>query len=362
MRHFLKKRLTFVFLLISIWMSAVPVSAMSTSATAAILMDAESGRVLYEVNADQQMRIASTTKIMTALTAIRHYDLSDVITVTREDTLIEGSSMYLKEKEQLSVETLLYGLLLASGNDASEVLAAHCGDRATFVSWMNELAAEIGMTNSSFANPSGLDGEGHYSTARDMAHLAAFAMQDPTFRRIVSTASATVGTRTLNNHNKLLKQVDGCVGLKTGYTKAAGRTLVTMAERDGLRLIAVTLQDGNDWADHTALYEEGFSAFHAEMEIESGETVTTLASGADSVPVMAVENFTYPLQDGECLERELLLPKKLSGTVMRGDKLGECVLSLNGKEVGRVELVAGSDVQSEHSVFSLLHLRFEGDE
>ncbi|MGM9662534.1 MAG: D-alanyl-D-alanine carboxypeptidase family protein [Oscillospiraceae bacterium] len=255
----------------------VPASAVSTSATAAVLLEAESGRVLYASAAEERMRIASTTKIMTALAALRHYDLGETVQVKREQTLIEGSSMYLREGEELTVETLLYGLLLASGNDAAEALAQHCGSRERFVGWMNDLAAEIGMTNSSFANPSGLDEEGHYSTAYDMALLAAYALQDPTFARIVSTRSITVGDRTLTNHNKLLYQVEGCIGLKTGYTKAAGRTLVSCAERGGVRLIAVTLQDGNDWADHAALYEYGFAALLQEQP--EGDALAALPAG-----------------------------------------------------------------------------------
>lgn len=255
--------------------SAVPGDALSISAVSAVLMDAESGRVLYEHNAYTPMLIASTTKIMTALTALRHYDLGETVTVSREVTLTEGSSMYLKEGEELTVEELLYGLLLASGNDASEALARHCGDRERFVGWMNEIAEEIGMTASCFENPSGLDGVNHKASAYDMAKLAACAMEDPTFARIVSTRSITIGERVLSNHNKLLWQLDGCVGLKTGFTKAAGRTLVSAVERGGRMLIAVTLCDGNDWVDHKALHEYGFSLLQQEQEallLPAGET------------------------------------------------------------------------------------------
>lgn len=255
--------------------SAVPGDALSISAVSAVLMDAESGRVLYEHNAYMPMLIASTTKIMTALTALRHYDLGETVTVSREVTLTEGSSVYLKEGEELTVEELLYGLLLASGNDASEALARHCGDRERFVGWMNEIAEEIGMTASCFENPSGLDGVNHKASAYDMAKLAACAMEDPTFARIVSTRSITIGERMLSNHNKLLWQLDGCVGLKTGFTKAAGRTLVSAVERGGRMLIAVTLCDGNDWVDHKALHEYGFSLLQQEQEallLPAGET------------------------------------------------------------------------------------------
>ena len=232
--------------------------AVQLSAAAAILMDADSGEVLYEKDAARKMRIASTTKIMTALVVLEHARLTDTITVTG-DHMVEGSSMYLKPGETVTVEELLYGLMLCSGNDAALALADCCGGLAAFVSAMNDKAAALGMTGTSFANPNGLDDENHYSTARDMAVLAAYAAKDPTFRRICSTRTATVGGRTMTNHNKLLSQVEGCIGMKTGYTKAAGRTLVSCAERQGRRLVAVTLCDGNDWADHKALYEMGFA-------------------------------------------------------------------------------------------------------
>ena len=231
--------------------------ALEVSATAAVLMDADMGQVLYEKNGDRQMLIASTTKIMTALVVLEHAAPDDVITVT-PDHMAEGSSMYLKAGETVRVEELLYGLLLCSGNDAALALTECAGGLTPFVALMNEKAAALGMAHTSFANPNGLDADGHYSTARDMAVLAAAAVENPTFRRICSSRSVTIGQRTMENHNRLLRQVEGCVGLKTGYTQAAGRTLVSCTEQDGCRLVAVTLQDGNDWADHAALYDYGY--------------------------------------------------------------------------------------------------------
>lgn len=231
--------------------------ALEVSATAAVLMDADMGQVLYEKNGDRQMLIASTTKIMTALVVLEHAAPDDVITVT-PNHMAEGSSMYLRAGEAVRVEELLYGLLLCSGNDAALALTECAGGLTPFVALMNEKAAALGMAHTSFANPNGLDADGHYSTARDMAVLAAAAVENPTFRRICSSRSVTIGQRTMENHNRLLRQVEGCVGLKTGYTRVAGRTLVSCTERDGCRLVAVTLQDGNDWADHAALYDYGF--------------------------------------------------------------------------------------------------------
>lgn len=256
----MKKRWLIYALCVAVLVSVIPhrAYALDVSATAAVLMDADNGELLFEKNAQQKMLIASTTKIMTALVVLDHGGLNCMVSV-KQSHMVEGSSMYLKPGEQVSVEELLYGLMLCSGNDAALVLADACGGIGNFVTEMNEKAQQIGMRNTSFANPNGLDDEAHYSTAYDMALLASYAADSAAFRRICSTQSVTVNGRVMRNHNRLLREVDGCFGMKTGFTKAAGRTLVSCAERDGHRLVAVTLQDGNDWADHAALYDYGFT-------------------------------------------------------------------------------------------------------
>ena len=318
------------------------------SATAAILMDADSGRVLYERNADREMLIASTTKILTALVALREGDLSDTVTVSRRAANTEGSAMYLEAGEKLTLETLLYGLLLCSGNDAAVAIAEHiAGSEERFADRMNEMAAELGMEHSSFANPNGLDHPDHYSTARDMAILACAAMENETLVRIASTRSVTIGGRTMTNHNKLLASLEGCLGLKTGYTMAAGRTLVTCAERDGQRLVAVTLQDGNDWADHTALYEYGFSAYPARSLAVPGETLGTapVTGGTVSgVPLAAAERFSWPTAAGETVETEIALDAPLAAPLAAGTRVGQAVFTLDGAELGRVDLVCAQAV------------------
>ena len=322
--------------------------AVSTSASSAILVDVDSGRVLYEQNADAKMLIASTTKILTALVAIEEGNLSDTVTVSREAALTEGSSMYLQEGEQLTLETLLYGLMLCSGNDAAVAIADHIGgSQEKFVVLMNKRAAELGMEHSSFANPNGLDHERHYSTARDMALLARAAVENETLVRIASTQSVTIGGRTMTNHNKLLRYVDGCIGLKTGYTKAAGRTLVSCAERNGQRLVAVTLQDGNDWADHQSLYEYGFSTYPAKRCAVLGQplcTETVLNGSAGTVPLIAAETVSWPLGQEERVEQRIELTKPLAAPVFAGEVVGEAVFSVDGREVGRTALLCGADV------------------
>lgn len=344
------KRLFCWFVSLWILFSVLPCQsfAVSTSATSAILMDVDSGRVLYEQNADARMLIASTTKIMTALVAIREGDLADVVTVKREATLTEGSSMYLKEGEQLTLETLLYGLMLCSGNDAAVAIADHVGgSQAGFVKLMNTTARELGMEHSSFANPNGLDDEKHYSTARDMAVLARAAMENETLVRIVSTRSITIGGRTMTNHNKLLSFMDGCIGLKTGYTRAAGRTLVSCAERNGQRLVAVTLQDGNDWADHQSLYEYGFAAYPAQRPAVLGkpfEEAAVQGGLSTTVPLVAAASFSWPVAAGEKLDARVELDNALTAPLLAGKKVGQAVFTLNGAEVGKVDLLCGASV------------------
>ncbi|MEY8389038.1 D-alanyl-D-alanine carboxypeptidase family protein [Oscillospiraceae bacterium 38-13] len=341
-------RRTGALLLAAALLLAGRAGAVGTSATSAILMDADSGRVLYEQNAGARMRIASTTKILTALVAIREGNLSDTVTVSREAAYTEGSSMYLKEGEELSLETLLYGLLLCSGNDAAVAVAEHVsGSVERFVKRMNETARELGMESSSFANPNGLDDEDHYSTARDMAVLACAALRNETLIRIASTRTVTAGGRTMTNHNKLLSYVDGCLGLKTGYTRAAGRTLVSCAERNGQRLVAVTLQDGNDWADHQSLFDYGFSAYPACCGARLGSPVAAaeVKGGLrDRVSLIAADSFSWPLAEGERLETELVLNAELEAPLRAGTPAGEAVFRLNGKEVGRVRLLCGETV------------------
>jgi D-alanyl-D-alanine carboxypeptidase len=205
---------------------------------------------------------ASITKLFSAWVALQILSEDAVVKAGWELGLLQpgSSSAFIALDSCLTVEMLIEGMLLPSGNDAALVLAdACCGSVDAFVEEMNRKAQELGLVGTSFANPNGLDHEKHYSTAEDMAKLAAYAVNNPVFVRFCSTIQVSIGGRTMSNHNRLLREVDGCIGLKTGYTKAAGRTLVSCVRRNGCTLVAVTLQDGDDWADHKALYEFGFN-------------------------------------------------------------------------------------------------------
>ena len=319
--------------------------AVGTSAASAVLIEQNSGRVLYEQNADEERLIASITKIMTAVVALEHADKATPYTVTAQD-MAEGSSMYLKPGDTLLLEELLYGLMLVSGNDAA-LAVAHCvsGETEDFVALMNETAQRLGMTHTHFANPNGLDAEDHYSSARDMAVLAAYALENQDFRRIVSTASVTIGERYLANHNKLLRRYAGCIGVKTGFTKAAGRTLVSAAVRDGMTLVCATLNDGDDWNDHAALLDYGFANYRMETAAPAGRVLASvLVQGgtAVSVPLAASEDLCYPLTGEESLKVVARAPLSVPAPVVPGQVVGEVCAYLEDREVARVDLVAAA--------------------
>ena len=325
---------------------SVPASAVSTSAAGAVLMDADSGRVLYAQDAHTPRPIASITKLMTALVAAEDAaDLDGPVTVPPQAVGVEGSSIYLAAGEDLTLRELLYGLLLHSGNDAAVAIAIHCaGDVPAFVSRMNRRAASLGMTQTHFQNPNGLDEAGHYSSPYDMALLARAVLANPALAEIVSAKTAVCGTRTFTNHNKLLWRYEGCVGLKTGYTQSAGRTLVSAATREDTTLICVTLRDPNDWADHAALLDFGFANFRGRLLARPGQVLARLpvsGSLARSVPVVASRAVRAALPDGQAVAARVQLPARLEAPVEQGDVLGSLTFYVQGEEVGRADLLAG---------------------
>ncbi len=322
-----------------------PAEAVGTSAASAILVEQGSGWVLWEHNAHEERLIASITKIMTAVVALEEGDLSAVYTVTAED-MAEGSSMYLKPGEQVGLEELLYGLLLASGNDAA-LAVARCvaGDVERFVALMNEKAAALGMEHTHFANPNGLDAPDHRSTAADMARLAAYALENQTFCRIVSTSAITLGERTLTNHNKLLRRYEGCIGVKTGYTRAAGRTLVSAARRGDMTLVCVTLSDGDDWNDHTALLDWGFSTWHLITAAAAGQAMARVSvrGGTErEVPLLLERDLACPLTGEETMTVTVETPVSVCAPVVPGQAIGRARIWVDGQLAAETALVAGA--------------------
>lgn len=323
----------------------LPLRAGAVSARSAYVLDAVSGRVLFSQNPDRRSLIASTTKIMTALIVCEQCNVLDRMRIPREAVGIEGSSMYLKEGEVLTLQELLYGLMLSSGNDAAVALAIYCGGTVEgFAELMNDKARVLGMTGTHFENPNGLDSPGHYSTARDLAVLAAYAMENPIFAKTVSTKTVCAGNRALRNHNKLLWMLEGADGVKTGYTKAAGRILVSSATRDGRRLIAVTLDDPNDWQDHQALLCDGFSRFALEKLVCAGDQVGTaevIGGEITQVPVIAAEDFTYSVAPEENPQLMLSARGPVFAPVAEGEEAGFAYILIERKAVGKVPVVYG---------------------
>ena len=262
-----------LFFCVPVW--ALPTASPSLSAEGAILMNGENGAVYFEKNADARLGPASTTKLMTALVVLSLCRPTDTITIPPEAVGIEGSSIYLVAGEVLTVEQLLYALLLSSANDAATALAiASAGSVEDFCALMNERAASLGLSGTHFTNPHGLSDPDHYTTARDLAVIGRAVLAQPLLATIVSTAKTMIpfdgkpDGRLLVNHNKLLRSYEGALGMKTGFTKRTGRTLVSAARRDGMTLIAVTLNDPDDWRDHTALFDYGFSAYERVVFFE----------------------------------------------------------------------------------------------
>ena len=321
------------------------------SAESAILMDAQTGRVLYEKQADKQSLIASTTKIMTALVVCEQTNVLDRVRIPQEAVGIEGSSVYLKAGEVMTVQELLYGLMLHSGNDAAVALAIYCGGTVEgFAELMNDKAHRPGMEDTHFVNPNGLDAPGHYSTARDMAKLAVYAMENPIFSQTVSTKTVNVGGRTLTNHNKLLWSLEGADGVKTGYTKAAGRILVSSCSRQGRRLVAVTMNDRNDWQDHKQLMDSGFSDFSVRQLVTAGEclgSVQVISGEQESVQLLAAEDFSYALTGDEQPELVLSKPGFVYAPVANGQDAGFAYLCLHGRTIGKIPLVYGETVKTQ---------------
>lgn len=331
-------------------------AAPEISAKACVLMDAQTGYLLYAKNADEKRPMASTTKIMTVLLTLESGDLDTPFVVDSDAIHVEGSSMGLQEGDIVTKRGLCIGMLLPSGNDAANAAAvAVSGSVPAFLERMNARAAEIGMTRTCFASPSGLDAEGHGASAYDMALLAREALQNPEFAEICSQSSITLSygnppyARTLKNTNKLLTMDSTIIGVKTGFTDAAGRCLVSACEREGRRLICVTLFDRNDWADHEALYDYGFAnAADVQAEVPQDLTIPVEGAAAESVGVYAKTPLTLTAWNGACAKTEMqvLLPPFLTAPLKKGDAVGEIVYTCGEIEVVRLPLCLREDAEA----------------
>ena len=357
--RFLYKRLPklcVLILLLSCLYCTSPVQAasMEVSAHSAVLVDQKSGRVIYEVNAHEKSRIASITKIMTAILAIESGQMDEMVKVSSNAFGTEGSSLYLKEGEKIKLEDLVYGLMLRSGNDAAVAISEKVGGSLDGFVWlMNQKAEEIGMKNTHFSNPHGLDNtKQHYSTAYDMALLTRYAMQNKTYAKIAGTKvhRAPNSTETWDyvwkNKNRLLTQLyEYCTGGKTGYTKLAKRTLVTTATKNQMDLIAVTLNAPDDWNDHIKMYETAFKDFEQTVIIPQG-TIKDMNNKTYKNHVYIKNEFSYPLMKEERekvkVELKLLKPKR-NWTEKKNipEIVGKAMIYLDGKQIGSRSIFYG---------------------
>ncbi len=325
----IKKILSF-FLITVVFFSNTVYNAEAYSALSYCLYDPVLNKVIASSDMDRKLSMASTTKIMTALIACEICDLSEIIEVSDKMIAVEGSSVGLQVGDKISYESLLYGMMLESGNDAALCIAVSIsGSQESFAALMNEKAKQIGMKNSNFVTPNGLDDEYHYSTAYDMAVLGGFAMNNELFAKIVGTKKYKAvyndgeTYRTYYNHNRLLSSLEGAEGIKTGFTKKSGRCLVTSCCRNGVRLIAVTLNDGNDWKDHRDLYDYGFKQYQQVTLPKVNKYIDIAGGKTNEIKAESVDTDIY-FYDGlySDIKKKIYVPKFLYAPVKKGDKVG----------------------------------------
>ena len=352
-------RVTIITLSLFLLLSGVVAAqnSLSISAEAAVLLDWNSGRILYARNAHLPRPMASITKVMTAALALEAGNLNDVVVASPRAAATGGSSIWLEEGEQKTLEELLYGLMLRSGNDAAVAIAEHIGgNESSFAESMTRRAQELGARNTSFRNPHGLHHEEHFTTAYDYAHIAAHAMGISRFKKIIATEHTIISwpghpwDRHLYNQNKLLEIYAGAEGIKTGWTTPAGRCFVGAATRDGRRLIVVLLNAPAMWEDAVALLDYGYSGYSYKPLIYEGQslkTVPVLNSVQNRVTVIAGHSFFFPMQEGEedKVSYRFITSDPLHAPLKAGERIGELEINFEHELVGLVELLAADDVK-----------------
>lgn len=338
-------------------MKAAAAGEVSVSARSGVLMEAVTGRVIWEQNGEERLPMASTTKILTALLTLEQPGLDEPFTVNADAIRVEGTSMGLTEGAEVTLRTLAAGMLLSSGNDAANAAAVRvAGSLADFVMLMNRRAAQLGMADTCFETPSGLDGQNHYSTARDMALLARAALQNEDFAAICSQKSgkycygAPPYERWLKNHNRLLSEYEGCIGVKTGFTKKAGRCLVSAAEREGITLICVTLNDPDDWKDHKALFNWGFSKIGQAETPELPKSLPVAGGEAAAVSLaLSEERPAFLKEERVRLSWRLEAEPFCYAPIRAGETIGVVRWFLDGQECFSEPVKAVETVEAEET-------------
>ena len=339
------------FLLSMMALLAYADTGVTAGARSSALYNPDTKSFLYENNANKRLPMASTTKIVTALIAIENLDFSETVKVPKEAVGIEGSSLYLAENDEITVKDLVYGVLLQSANDAATVLALRIsGNISDFADKMTKRVIKMGAHDTNFKNPHGLDDKEHYTTAHDLSLIAAEALQNETFKKISSTYkySFKIGDnlRTVVNHNKLLKGYEGCIGVKTGYTKKCGRCLVSAAERNGVTLVAVTLDDPDDWKDHKNLLDYGFDnleAINLKTLIQIPESIPSISSDSARLSIELKED-TLVKNKNEPIDSYIDLPSYIAKDIRVGEKVGTLTVKI-GNRVETVDIIASCDLK-----------------
>lgn len=364
----MKKALCLFLVLISLF-SAVRVSAAEISAKAAVVINGDTGEILYSQNPNERLPMASTTKIMTSLLLCElGGDLNREIVTTPEMVTVEGSSMGLLAGDTVSLHDLLYGMMLSSGNDAANTTAIAIGGSINaFVDLMNERAVEMGLTDTHFATPSGLDAEGHYTTAYELALIARQALSNEDFAAAAASTKATLCygnppyKRTLTNHNKLLKMYDDIVGVKTGFTKKSGRCLVSASRKDGKFVIAVTLNAPSDWSDHRTLLDIGLSLVSTQEFSAAQSQISVNVVGADGEHSIKakIPSANLSVSENTKVTYCIKMPKFLYAPVENGEKIGEIVYFCDGKQVLAKPINAQNGVKKRDNKFDLIFQIFK---
>ena len=350
----LKKLLLSLFLVLFFSFNVYSADIPSLSAQSAILINADTKEIIYEKNAYQRRSMASTTKIMTSILAIESGRLNEV--VTAENMSAEGSSIGLKTGNKLTLETLVWGMLLESGNDAAKLTANYiAGSEEAFAKLMNDKSVAIGMTDTNFVTASGLDDSRHYSTAFDMALLGAYAIKNPIFSEMCSAKVKTVDfiepdiSLTFSNHNRLLSMYDAVFGVKTGFTKKSGRCLVSACSRDGVNFVAVTLNAGGDWNDHIKLYDYGFENLRYEdVYLRSPDSIRVYGSEKCECNISISKSpLTVAVSENvKGLQQKIYLPSFLYAPVKKGEIIGKVELYSDDRLISVVNILAADDIGS----------------
>ena len=345
-----KKILVVLFLFFSFSFVTYGISEAEISAASAVLMDADTGEILFQKDAYAKRSMASTTKIMTSLLAVESGKLDDTV-ILKEKIYIEGTALGLDKGDKLTLRTLCYGMLLESGNDAAVLTGIYlAGTEEKFSSLMNEKAAEIGMKNTNFVTASGLDDPDHYTSAYDMALLGCYAVKNPVFKEICSTGSYKAEyiypdkTQHFSNHNRLLGSCEGVFGIKTGFTKKSGRCLVSACERDGKVLVAVTLKAPDDWNDHRKLYDYGYTVYEPyNFNMHTINSISVSGSVKSEVSLSYVGNCTVTVKNDADINTKTYLKRFCYAPVEENEVIGKTVIYQNGVPLAEQIIVSSED-------------------